>query len=74
MEILAVARGDRSNFPGYTDILPHEYRSVCGKVKFQAKGYVNLSLVGIMCAIFLPMLVSVFRFIRFVVSRIWKRK
>jgi hypothetical protein len=57
-EILAAARGDRASFQNYNNILPFAYREVCGKVKYQVKGYVNLSLVGLLCAIFLPIVLG----------------
>jgi len=53
-ELLAVVRGTRASYPDYVDTLPNHMRGVCGKVIFEARGFVNLSLVGLLCAIFIP--------------------
>lgn len=57
-EILAAARGDRAGFRNYTNILPPLYQEVCGKVKYQVNGFVNLSLIGLLCAILLPVILG----------------
>lgn len=58
MEILAVARGTRANMPNYINTMPPQYSGMCRKVIFVVRGYTNLSFAGIMCAVFLPVLVG----------------
>jgi hypothetical protein len=58
MEMLAVVRGTRANYPGYNDILPPAHRGFCRKFMFVAKGYVDLSFVGILLAAILPPLLG----------------
>jgi hypothetical protein len=53
-EMLAVVRGSRANSTGYGDILPSVRRGVCGKFIFKAKGYKNMSFIGILLTIFVP--------------------
>lgn len=56
-----MSRGLRAHEPGYIDLMPGlqaSYKQVCGSVAFQAKGYVNLSLVGLACAVLGPLLVG----------------
>jgi hypothetical protein len=57
MEMLAIVRGTRYG-PGYMDVLPGQYRGACRKFKFQAGGYKNLSFVGVLMVIFVPILVG----------------
>jgi len=56
MEMLAVVRGTRANNAGYQNILPASRRDICQKVKFQAKGYTNISFLGLLLAILLPLI------------------
>jgi hypothetical protein len=56
LEMLAVVRGLRASNAGYQDILPANRRSICQKVKFQTKGYTNISFVGLLLAILLPLI------------------
>lgn len=57
MEMLAVVGGTRYG-PGYTDALPSQYRGACRKFKFQARGYKNLSFVGVLVVFCVPILVG----------------
>jgi hypothetical protein len=58
MEMLAVAQGIRANYSGYYNVLPEENRGVCQKVKVQVKGYTNISFVGLMLALILPLMLG----------------
>ena len=57
MEMLYAVRGTRANERGYgNSTLPSKYRGVCRKLKFLVKDNKNLSFVGILCCIILPIL------------------
>jgi hypothetical protein len=50
LEVLELARGTRASMSNFTNRMPQQYKSICGKVKFQSVGYRNLSLVGMLVA------------------------
>jgi hypothetical protein len=58
MEMLAVAQGIRANYAGYYNVLPEENKGLCRKVKVQVKRYTNISFVGFMLAIILPLILG----------------
>jgi hypothetical protein len=57
-EVLAIARGIRANYSGYTDILQSNRRDACKRVIFPVKAYKNIHLVGFLVAIFMPLLLG----------------
>jgi hypothetical protein len=56
-EMLYIARGTRSNLEEVEDRLQKDepYRGLCRKYKFSVKGHKNLSLLGIMTSLFVPL-------------------
>lgn len=54
MKILEIVQGTAADIPEAKNFLPPKYRDICGMIKLPAKGYRNLSLVGILIAISLP--------------------
>jgi hypothetical protein len=58
LEVLELARGTRATNPGFLNYLDASMRGACTKIKLQAKGYKNLSFVGLMCALFGPLLLG----------------
>jgi hypothetical protein len=58
LEVLELARGTRAGMQNFTDIMLDEMRGLCQKIKFQATGYKNLSVVGLLFAFLAPPLLA----------------
>lgn len=54
LEVLELARGTRSRIPHFKDRMLDIHRGVCKKIKFQAAGYKNLSVAGLLFTFLFP--------------------
>jgi hypothetical protein len=54
LEVLELARGARASMPHFKDRMRDMHRGVCQKIKFQATGYKNLSVAGLLFAFLAP--------------------
>ena len=58
-EMLFVVQGTRSSEPGFVKFMMPKLIRACRRYKFQAKGYKNLSITGILTAVLAPLLLGI---------------
>lgn len=46
LNVFDIVRGTASNFHGYMDIMPAEYRNICNMVKIPTSGWKNVNSIG----------------------------
>jgi hypothetical protein len=58
-EMLYVVQGTQSSEPGFVKLMTDKVTGACTKYKFQAKGYKNISVAGIMVVGLAPLLLGI---------------